>query len=253
METEVCQNCGRTIGNLETRHLFGGQIVCPECDGKLRSTGSTASPVQNVVVNVPDTERLNAFGVVSVVLGIIACLSCWIPFVGCLVIPIAILGMLFALIGALCSLVGRRASAGFPLAGAVVCIVAICIAFVTTQATISTLDTIREIAREGQLAPESETVPIPLEFDVISTKQYTDMLGVKVKITNISNRPLGGYCYVTCILHDAQGKQLTFQGHYPIKSDNGLPPGASTYFNYIINVQPELVKSISFQIEDIDW
>ncbi len=37
METETCQNCGRTIGNLETRHLFNGQIVCVQCDGLLRS------------------------------------------------------------------------------------------------------------------------------------------------------------------------------------------------------------------------
>ncbi len=37
MQTETCQNCGRTIGNLETRHLFNGQIVCAQCDGQLRS------------------------------------------------------------------------------------------------------------------------------------------------------------------------------------------------------------------------
>ncbi len=259
MKTEVCQNCGRTIGNLETRHLFNGQIVCPECDGKLRLPRSTAPPGQNVVVNVPDAKRLNAFGLVSVVLGIIASLSCWIPFVGCLAIPVGLIGMLFAFIGAVVSLAGRRTDAGFPFAGGVLCIIAVYIAFVTTEATINTFDTIvdtantqREIVREEQTARESETVPNPLEFVVVSTKHYTDMLGVKVEITNVSSRHINS-CEATCILKDAQSQKLTFQKHYVISSDAGLRPGASTYFNYIINVQPELVKSVSFQIEDIDW
>lgn len=44
MQTETCQNCGRTIGNLETRHLFNGQIVCAECDSKLRPSQSSDPP-----------------------------------------------------------------------------------------------------------------------------------------------------------------------------------------------------------------
>lgn len=37
MQTETCQNCGRIIGNLETRYLFQGNIVCVNCDANLRS------------------------------------------------------------------------------------------------------------------------------------------------------------------------------------------------------------------------
>ncbi len=257
MKTEVCQNCGRTIGNLETRHLFNRQIVCPECDEKLRSPRSTEPPRQNIVVKAAEAKRLNPFGVVSIVLGIIASLSCWIPFVGCLVIPIGLMGVLFGFIGALFSLVTGRWGAGFPFAGTVVCLIAVYVSFASTNVAVRTLDTIaeaanahREIVIEGQTVPENETVPNPLDFDVVSTKHYTDMLGVKVKITNISNRVVSGYCYATCILQDAQGGTLTFQGHYIIKSDDGLPPGASTYYNYIINVRPELVKGISFRVEN---
>lgn len=32
---ETCANCGRTIGNLETPHLFREQVVCPECANRL--------------------------------------------------------------------------------------------------------------------------------------------------------------------------------------------------------------------------
>jgi len=54
MQTETCQNCRRTIGNLETRHLFNGNVVCAQCDAQLRSsqaqtttlphTAATSSP-----------------------------------------------------------------------------------------------------------------------------------------------------------------------------------------------------------------
>ncbi len=101
---------------------------------------------------------------------------------------------------------------------------------------------------------EKKSISNPLEFDVVSTKRYgEEMLGVKVKITNISNRHINS-CDATCILQDAQGKKLTFQRHYVIKSiDGGLPPGASTYFEYVIDVRPELVKGVSFHIETLDW
>jgi hypothetical protein len=32
---ETCRNCGRTIGNLETAHLFRGQVVCQQCNAVL--------------------------------------------------------------------------------------------------------------------------------------------------------------------------------------------------------------------------
>jgi hypothetical protein len=33
---EVCENCGRTIGKLETAHLYQNNIVCSECNSKLQ-------------------------------------------------------------------------------------------------------------------------------------------------------------------------------------------------------------------------
>jgi len=101
---------------------------------------------------------------------------------------------------------------------------------------------------------EKKSISNQLEFDVVSYKRYgEEMLGVKVKITNISNRHVNS-CDATCILQDAQGEKLTFQRHYVIKSiDGGLSPGASTYFEYVIDVRPELVKGVSFHIETLDW
>ncbi len=91
-----------------------------------------------------------------------------------------------------------------------------------------------------------------LEFDIISKEDYNEMTGIKVKITNISKKHINS-CYATCILKNAQGKELSFESHYVIKSRNGgLSPGASTYFEYAIEVRSRIVKYISFQIEKID-
>jgi hypothetical protein len=94
----------------------------------------------------------------------------------------------------------------------------------------------------------------PLEFQVVTTKSYGgEMIGVQVKITNVSNRHINS-CDVSCILQDAKGKDLGFERNYVIKSiDGGLAPGAFTYFEYVIDSRPELVKNVLFHIEKIDW
>lgn len=109
-----------------------------------------------------------------------------------------------------------------------------------------------EETKEGKTEKSEAMNSNPLEFDVISTKSYgNEMLGVQVKVTNLSNHHING-CEVTCILKDGEGKDLAFERHYAIKStEGGLSPGNSTYFEYVINVQPELVKYVSFHIESI--
>ncbi|MFA5239548.1 MAG: hypothetical protein WC476_07580 [Phycisphaerae bacterium] len=111
----------------------------------------------------------------------------------------------------------------------------------------------KRVETKNRKTEKSETVDSdPLEFDVISTKSYeNEMLGVQVKITNLSSHHINS-CEVTCILKNGEGKDLAFERHYVIKStEGGLSPGNSTYFEYVINVQPELVKNVSFHIDSI--
>jgi hypothetical protein len=58
----------------------------------------------------------NGIGTASLVLGILACLVCWIPFLGILGIPVAIIGIVLAVIGFLIGLL-RRSSTGGAVAG----------------------------------------------------------------------------------------------------------------------------------------
>ncbi len=41
MAQEVCENCGRSIGKLETAHIFDGHIVCEECKGRMQVSGKS--------------------------------------------------------------------------------------------------------------------------------------------------------------------------------------------------------------------
>ncbi len=115
-----------------------------------------------------------------------------------------------------------------------------------------------EISKFKQDKPKVPTnakkVPIsnPLKFQVVTTKTYgQEMIGIQVKITNISNHHING-CEATCILKDAIDKDLAFERHYVIKSiDGGLAPGKFTYFEYVIDCKPDLVKKALFHIENL--
>lgn len=93
---------------------------------------------------------------------------------------------------------------------------------------------------------------LPVQFNVITTKSYgPGMLGVKVEITNTGNCHIN-QCDATCILLDSYGKKIGFQRHYVIKStEGGLGPGNSTYFEYVVDVRPEIVDKILFHVEQI--
>lgn len=64
----------------------------------------------------------------ALILGILAAIICWIPFVGMLAVPVAAIGLLVGAMGFLVSLIGRRSGVGMPFAGLFLCGLAIVIA-----------------------------------------------------------------------------------------------------------------------------
>src|SRR6266498_4896551 len=47
MKLDACENCGRTIGKLETAHIHDGHIVCADCIRRLEAAVET-KPTQAV-------------------------------------------------------------------------------------------------------------------------------------------------------------------------------------------------------------
>ena len=154
-------------------YLAGQSEACPSC-GNVAVVPQPAAPFQppvvprpvaqqptQVMVNVKGPKATSGLGIAALVLGILACLTCWIPFVGMLSIPLSVLGILFGGIGFLVSLVGRRSGVGMPIAGLIVCVVAVVIAVVSTGGTSAAIsDAMREADRKRS-ATHQEVVSSP--------------------------------------------------------------------------------------------
>ena len=73
-------------------------------------------------------KAMSGLGLVAILLGVLACITCWIPILGLISLPLSGLGLLFGVVGCAVSIAGRRSGISLPLAGTVVCVVAIVLA-----------------------------------------------------------------------------------------------------------------------------
>lgn len=149
---DKCANCDQIIGNLETPYLWQEKIVCKKCHGKL-----TANPVRVIAVPppqpvpyatpaqyappiqyqqappvimqfmpaAPQGKGTSVLGIVGLIFGSIALATCWVPIMGMISIPLAVIGLILAAIGLIVSLTGQQSRAGLPIVAGGICIVAI--------------------------------------------------------------------------------------------------------------------------------
>jgi hypothetical protein len=108
----------------------------------------------------------NGLGTASLVLGILACLICWIPFLGMLAIPVAIIGIILAAIGFLLGIF-RKSSKGGAIAGGITCLLAIIISVSVTGKTAAVItesmaksDKTIQNEQRGAVAPHQPVAPI---------------------------------------------------------------------------------------------
>jgi len=163
----IYYGCPKCQGSMASPDCMSGQSeTCPACGNVTSvplSTPETEVPApvsspavqiarERPVVQVVQAKARGAsgFGIAAIVLGIVACLSCWIPLLSILSIPISALGLLFACVGFVISLAGRRSSIGMPFAGGVVCAVAIVVAIAANGA----LDPVEEAERAAKKGPD---------------------------------------------------------------------------------------------------
>jgi hypothetical protein len=135
---EKC-SCGHCSGHIEFDSEHAGQMVaCPHCGLETElsvAPNKSNSPSPRAIPNNVSVEikrGVSPLGIASLVLGIIACLFCWIPFLGLFVIPLAGIGLLLALVGLIMASVNRKTGFVFPISGGIVCLLSITIALVMT-------------------------------------------------------------------------------------------------------------------------
>jgi len=203
---EKC-SCGHCSGHIEFDSEHAGQMVaCPHCglETKLYVPKVPLNkPSLNVSVEIK--RGVNPLGIASLVLGIGACVFCWIPFLGLLAIPFAAIGLLLAVIGITASIVGKKSSLSFPISGAVVCIVATLIALFVTGG-ISRL-IVKQADQANSTNQKSESSSGEENWSKSDTVQQEN---IKIKIA--------GWSWSDVVFIDnPMGGVTPYQGYYTIK------------------------------------
>jgi len=126
---EHCENCGKVIGELEQAYLYEGKVVCHQCNEALRHP-----------TYVTQTKNVSGLGIAALVLGLIACLGCWIPICGIFSLPFAMLGALFGIIGIIIAKLKKKSYIGLPIAGTIVSVTAAFIVIAVTGSVASSID-----------------------------------------------------------------------------------------------------------------
>ncbi len=113
---------------------------------------------------------VSPLGIVSLVMGICACLVSWIPLLGMIAWPLGIIGLILAAIGIIVSLCDRgKTSMSFPIAGAITCIIAMIIAYSVTDAAVNAIDKAvnpQKTASASKSKQNVQAVPLKLKQQV---------------------------------------------------------------------------------------
>lgn len=128
---------------------------------------------------IKEEKRQSALGVTSMVLGIIAIVISFVPFINIVILPLAIIAILFGIL----TLIRRSVKKSFAISGIILSIFAIVIAFSITLFAITMTERsgreLERIARESKERKKYEVTNVELKVDEISTK-------VRGKIKNLS-------------------------------------------------------------------
>ena len=191
------------------------------------STRTTRPPAQ------PIPKSVNGLGIASLVIGVVAVLFCWIPWINVATAYLAPFGLLFGLVGLIVSLIGRKSGVGLPVAGIIVSATALAFAIFVHESVSgeSSSDTTgkSEIASNNKAKSPSKP-PAPTKEESIIQVRYSSQekatIGTRLSfyLTNISGKPIkaikGGIH-----IYDQFGDKLH---GLEVKIDKPLAAGEST-------------------------
>jgi len=194
-------------------------------------------PPQEVILTTKNTTSLT-LGIISVVIGVLALLFGWVPFLGLLAIPVAVIGSLLAGLGLVIALFKGFRGAGMPLLGAAICVAAGILPLVTTggasvaitdtmdkassemKAQREALDDERERKREQEDSIKAAYIAEHLELYDVSAKYMDSLLdgqvpGVLFKVRNKGERSLDKV-EVTVYFKNANGGVIAEEEYIPV-------------------------------------
>lgn len=118
----VCPSCSQQF--VHPNAVAGSVASCPHCQATVTiPSANRPIPVFDTLGSKSKTSGpALALGVISVIVGALALLFSWIPLVGLLVIPFAVIGGTLGLVGLVIGLITRRKAFGMPITGVVLCV-----------------------------------------------------------------------------------------------------------------------------------
>ena len=119
----VCPSCSQQF--VYKNAVVGSVASCPHCQAAVKiPSASQPIPVSNTLGSKSKTSvPALVLGVISVMLGALALLFCWIPFLGILLIPFAVIGGALGVVGLVIELSSRRRAFGMPITGIILCVI----------------------------------------------------------------------------------------------------------------------------------
>lgn len=265
-KTEHCENCGKVIGRLEQGYVYEGRVVCHQCNEALRHP-----------TYVTQTKSVSGLGIAALVLGLIACLGCWVPMCGIFSLPFAILGALFGVIGIIIAKLKKKSYVGLPIAGTIVSITAAFVVIAVTGSVASSIEKSRTTITEG-LDKTKATLSEARVENVTEQNQekqsYVDNVkimnlrvaetvlddwGVFGEIKNTGNRTLTEV-EITIYYLDEYGNTIYEDTFHPVlvsrwsSGNKPLKPNYSEKFGYgADDVPSEWSKKIEVDITNIEF
>ena len=217
---------------------------------------------QEVVITTKNTAALT-LGIISLVIGVFSLLFGWIPFLGLLAIPTAVIGAVLAFLGLIIALFKGFRGAGLPLIGFAVCAFAIIFSLVSTGGASVAIkkamdESSRKVGQQDQALEEESKDPEELQkaeaalpeenvkqdyiakvklydFEATRINTYTNknVPAVRFSIKNEGERTLNKV-EVTVYFKDANGSVIFEEDYYPVLvSEYSLSDNKPLKPNYI--------------------
>ena len=185
-------------------------------------------PIQ-VEVTTQNTGALT-MGIISIVVGVLALLVGWVPFLGLLAMPVAGIGLLLAFVGIILALVKKAKGILLPLLGVGISLIALIIPMLSTAG--SSMAISESMKKAKQASGENATIPtkemeeksayINTYLDLYETRaRYMNSVldgrvpGVLFKLRNRGDRQLDKV-EVTVYFKDSTGRIIHEEDYTPI-------------------------------------
>ncbi|HMN97447.1 MAG TPA: hypothetical protein PKC43_06175 [Phycisphaerales bacterium] len=144
------------------------------------------SHVNQVVVHA-GSGGSSSMGIASVILGLVALLICWIPFVSIIGAIFAGLGLLLAIIGVLAAVFRRGRGIGFALGGGALCVVSLSISLVTSVGLAAAVSGVPSALEQARSRAHEASVQGPAASSgptVVDWQAWADVDDVRIRLVD---------------------------------------------------------------------